>query len=102
MLKETVALDDKKVIVRKYKLRTAGARGATIEITLPKHAVEREARRLGLSEEDAVERMMGVWRYNSFSGLHLDFELKENVSKDQGKVVTGPSVVDGRTQEKHE
>lgn len=74
---ESITLDDKKLIVKKYKLRTAGAQGATIEITLPKAAVEREARRLGISEEEAVQKMLGVWRFNSFRGLHLDFELKK-------------------------
>jgi hypothetical protein len=69
-------IDDKKAIVKRYKLRTAGAQGATIEITLPKEAVEREARRLGISEEEAVEKLIGVWKFNSFHGLHLDFELK--------------------------
>jgi hypothetical protein len=73
---ETLSIDDKKAIVKRYKLRTAGAQGATIEITLPKEAVEREARRLGISEEEAVEKLIGVWRFNSFRGLHLDFELK--------------------------
>jgi hypothetical protein len=73
---ETLLIDDKRAIVKRYKLRTAGAQGATIEITLPKEAVEREARRLGISEEEAVEKLIGVWRFNSFRGLHLDFELK--------------------------
>lgn len=76
-LVRTFTIDDKKAIVRKYKLRTSGAQGATIEITLPKEAVEREARRLGINEEKAVENLIGVWRYNHFKGLHLDFELKK-------------------------
>jgi len=76
-MSETISLDDKKLIVKKYKLRTAGAQGATIEITLPKGAVERDARRLGLSEEEAVEKLVGVWRYDSFPGLHLSFETKK-------------------------
>jgi len=76
-MSETISLDDKKLIVKKYKLRTAGAQGATIEITLPKGAVEREARRLGISEKEAVEKLLGVWRYNSFPGLHLSFERKQ-------------------------
>jgi len=80
-LSETILLDDKKLIVKKYKLRTAGAQGATIEITLPKGAVEREARRLGLSEEEAVEKLVGVWRYNSFPGLHLSFETRKIMGK---------------------
>ena len=76
-LSETIQLDDKKLILKKYKLRTAGNQGATIEITVPKAAVEREARRLGISEEEAVDKLLGVWRFNSFRGLHLDFERKE-------------------------
>lgn len=75
-MSENILLDDKEVIVKKYKLRTAGARGATIEITLPKEAVEREARRLGISEEEAAEKLVGVWRYNAFPGLHLSFEKR--------------------------
>jgi len=67
-------LDDAKVIMKKYKLRRAGAQGATIEITLPKEAVEREARRLGISEEEVTEKLLGVWKYNAFRGLHLSFE----------------------------
>jgi len=71
---ETIQIDDKKVIMKKYKLRRAGAQKATIEITIPREAVEREARRLGISEKEAVGKLLGVWRYNSFQGLHLDFE----------------------------
>jgi hypothetical protein len=73
---ESIALDDKKVLLKKYRLRTAGAQGATVEITLPREALEREARRLGVIEEEAVKKLIGIWKYNSFKGLHLDFELK--------------------------
>ena len=74
--------DDMKCFVKKYKLRTAGAQGATMEITLPREAVEREARCLGISEEVAVERLVGVWRFGDFRGLHLDFELKKEGSQE--------------------
>lgn len=73
---ETIKLDDRKVIKKKYKLRRAGTTGSTIEISVPKGVVEREARRLGVSEEKAVERLLGVWRYNDFRGIHLSFELR--------------------------
>ena len=72
---ETIQIDDKKVIMKKYRLRRAGAQKATIEITLPKEVVEREARRLGISEENAAEKLLGVWKYNEFRGIHLTFEL---------------------------
>jgi len=71
-------IDDKNVIMKKYKLRRAGAQGATIEITIPKEAVEREARRLGVGEQEAVEALLGVWKYDSFPfpGLVLQFEKR--------------------------
>jgi len=77
--KNTIIIDDNFALLKKCKLRTAGAAGATIEITLPKSAVEREARRLGVSEEDAVAKLLGVWHFGSFRGLYLDFELKRSV-----------------------
>jgi len=77
-----IDVDDRKVIKRKYKLRRTGAQNATIQITVPKAAVEREARRLGINEEEAVEKLFGVWRYNSFLGLHLDFEMKKEAQSE--------------------
>jgi len=74
-----IDVDDKNVIKKKYKLRKTGAQNATIQITVPKAAVEREARRLGITEKEAVEKLLGVWRYNAFRGLHLDFEIKKEV-----------------------
>ena len=76
-MNETIEIDDKKVIMKRYKLRRAGAQKATIEITLPKEAVEREARRLGVTEEEVAEKLLGIWKYNEFHGLHLSFELVE-------------------------
>lgn len=80
-MNETIQIDDKKVIIKRYRLRRTGARRATIEITLPKEVVEREARRLGISEEKAAEKLLGVWKYNAFHGLHLSFELAEEPTK---------------------
>ena len=73
-MNETYKIDDKKVIMKKYRLRREGAKRATIAITLPREAVEREARRLGISENEAAEKLRGVWKYNEFHGLHLSFE----------------------------
>jgi len=70
-------LDDKDVIVKRYKVRRAGNRGATIEVTVPKAVVEREARRLGIDEGAVAEKLVAVWRYGSFLGLHLSFEVEE-------------------------
>lgn len=82
-MNETIQIDDAKVIMKKYKLRRAGAQRATIEITLPKEAVEREARRLGISEKETAEKLIGVWKYNEFHGLHLSFEPVEEPSQNE-------------------
>ena len=82
-MNETIQIDDKKVIIKKYRLRRVGARRATIAITLPREVVEREARRLGISEEEATEKLLGIWKYNAFHGVHLSFEpiKKEEASE---------------------
>jgi len=73
------SLNDKDVLEQRYKLRMAGGRGgkrSTYVISLPKSAVLREARRLGIDEKDATEKLVGCWRFNGFVGLRLVFELK--------------------------
>lgn len=76
-MNETIQIDDKKVLMKRYKLRRVGARKATIAITLPKEVVEREARRLGIREKEADKKLWGVWKYNDFHGVHLSFLLIE-------------------------
>jgi hypothetical protein len=78
-MEETISLDDGKVILKRYKLHRTGAQKATIEISLPKDAVEREGRALGVSEQEAAEKLIGIWRYDGFHGLHLNFELRQGV-----------------------
>jgi len=74
---ETIQLSDQDVIVKRYKIRLTGRFGSSIETTVPKEVFEREARRLGLTVEEALEKLNAVWRYNSFKGLYLTFEPKE-------------------------
>lgn len=74
MEKATIELADKDVIIKRYKIRVTGSRGATIETSIPREAFEREARRAGLTIEEALEKLQAVWRFNNFHGLHLSFE----------------------------
>jgi len=69
-----IVLDPKKCYMKRYQLRETGARGSSIEITVPREVVEREARRLGI---EAGDELLGVWWYDGFSGLFLTFEKKE-------------------------
>lgn len=76
-MKYVIYLDDKEVIIKRYRVRTTGRVGSTLETTLPKEAFEREARRLGLTFVEALEKLVAVWRFNDFHGLHLSFEPVE-------------------------
>lgn len=76
-MEETINLDDRHVLIKVYRVRATGAGNATLETSIPREVFEREARRLGLTVQEALEKLVAVWRYNSFRGLHLDFELKQ-------------------------
>lgn len=73
-MESEIKLDDKYVIIKRYKIRQTGKAGATLETSIPKEVFEREARRLGLTFEEALKKLEAVWRFNSFRGLHLSFE----------------------------
>jgi len=76
MENETITLNDEKVIMRRYKIRSVGNQNASIETTIPREAFEREARRCGMTSEEALVKLVAVWRFNSFKGLHLSFEKR--------------------------
>jgi len=76
MEKQLITLVDEEVIIKRYKVRTTGNQNASIETTIPREAFEREARRQGMTVEEAVRNLTAVWRYNSFRGLHLSFEKR--------------------------
>lgn len=72
-----IEIKDEDVLIKRYKLRTTGRGGASIETTVPKNVLIREAKRLGLTLEEAIEKTEAVWRYNSFRGMHFSLELLE-------------------------
>ena len=75
-----VNLDDPTILIKSYKVRTTGQKGQSIETTIPREIFDREAKRLGLSFEEALKLLRGVWRYGGFHGILLTFEV---VSDDQ-------------------
>lgn len=81
MEKTTIHLRDEDVIIKRYKIRTTGKNGATLETSIPREVFEREARRLGLTIEQALKKLVAVWRFNDFRGLHLSFEPREKESE---------------------
>jgi hypothetical protein len=70
----TINLNDNQVIIKRYKIRPVGNQNATIETTIPKEAFEREARRNGMTTQEALTNLIAVWRFDGFQGLHLSFE----------------------------
>lgn len=80
MENQTIQLSDKEVIIKRYKIRRTGNQNASIETTIPKEVFEREARRKGMTDEEAISNLTAVWRYDGFLGLHLSFE-KNQTSK---------------------
>jgi len=83
MENQTIQLSDEKVIIRRYKVRSVGNQSASIETTIPREAFEREARRCGMTSEEALTELVAVWRFNSFRGLHLSFEKKSEHNNDR-------------------
>jgi len=78
-MKHVIQIDDKKVFIRKYKIRLTGREGSTLQTSIPREVFEREARRLGLSYKEALAKLRAVWRFNDFAGLYLNFEpVQEN------------------------
>ena len=72
-----IVLDDKECYIKRYQVRQTGKQGASIETTIPREVFEREARRLGLTVDQALNQLEAVWRYGKFRGLLLTFEKKE-------------------------
>jgi len=73
-MEQTIKLDDKNLLIKRYKIRPTGKAGATLETSIPREVFEREARRLGLTFQEALKELEVVWRFNHFKGLHLSFE----------------------------
>lgn len=69
----TIIIDPNNVYKKTYRIRMTGKNGASIETTIPKIVFEKEAKRRGLTVEEAAERLMVEWRYNNFHGMHMVF-----------------------------
>jgi len=79
-----IRLDDPNLLLKKYRLRKTGAYGSSTEVTIPQEVFDREARRLGLSRDEALDLLQAVWRYGGFRGVYLAFETIKNSGEDKG------------------
>ena len=78
-----IKVDLSHALKKQYNIRSASPSSISYEITLPKIAIEREAARMGMTVEEYSENFDGLWSFNSFQGLHLDFIEKNEVEKDE-------------------
>lgn len=56
-----------------YRLRVTGRDGRTIETSIPKTVVEREARKTELSIEEFLESYRAEWLFDDFGGAFVRF-----------------------------
>ena len=87
MKNANIVINEKNVLKKRYRLRTTGEDGRSIETTIPPEVIEREARRAELSVNDYLNQFVAEWRYNDFRGLHLDFVRKELDEPNKDRVV---------------
>lgn len=69
-----ISLED--ALTRRYDIRKAHS-GKTLEATLPREVIEREAKRLGIEVKDFIATYEIEWLYNDFRGLHARFVPRE-------------------------
>ena len=69
-----VVIDLMETLETRYKLRLVGK---TVEVTIPRLPMERDARVLGLSTKEFMNRYAAVWHYDGFPGLYLTFQEKK-------------------------
>jgi hypothetical protein len=68
-----VVIDLMETLEKKYKFRLVGK---TVEVSIPRLPMERDARLLGLSIKEFMNRYAAVWHYDGFPGLYLTFQEK--------------------------
>lgn len=60
---------------KEYRIRLAqGDKAKSTEVTFPYVVVEREARKLGLTIPEFLEKFQVVAQYDNFEGVHYHFE----------------------------
>ena len=81
MENQTIQLSDRNLIIKRYKIRPVGKQRASIETTIPREVFEREARRHNMTDKEALNKLLAVWRFDNFHGLHLSFETPNQDSE---------------------
>jgi len=64
-----------------YKMRPAAEGLRTIEVSLPKEVIEREARKRGMTLDEFIEKFRAIAHYNAFDGVFYTFEPVSNLTE---------------------
>lgn len=83
-----IIIDPSDAYEKTYSLRFAGRNNKTVEISVPKLLLEREARKLGLTLEEAIKKLDGKWLFDHFEGAVAVLQLKEKREKKGAKEIT--------------
>lgn len=60
-------------LIKRYKIRSTGRAGSSLETTIPKEVFDREIRKRGISFDTGLKSLKAVWIYGP-NGLILTFE----------------------------
>lgn len=69
-----------------YRMRLVGA-GSSVEATIPRAIVEREARKFKLSVEEFIKLFQVEYRFNDFGGAFLTF--KKQLADEDEEIAEG-------------
>lgn len=73
---EKIEFHEDDILEKTYSLRKTGLNGRTVLTGIPPLVINREAKRYGMTRDEAIKKLQAVARFNSFNGLHIIFELK--------------------------
>lgn len=68
---------------RAYRLRIAVPGRKSIEVTFPYEVVERQARTIGLTVDEFLDRFQVIAEYNNFEGVIYKFQEIEKVVQEK-------------------
>jgi len=69
----------KGALQKTYKIRRNSIGRDSVIVAMPFEVVEREARKLGLTVDEFIDKYQAVAQYDSFDGIHYTFTKNEKV-----------------------
>ncbi len=82
----TITIDLDTSYGKPYSLRVTGKNEKTVEVSIPKEFIHRQAHKAGLDVREYVRQYRAVAHYDDFIGVYYSFEKIENqapLSEDQ-------------------